>query len=518
MAENKSVRLILVELLSQIEGRQASEALAGRALFDLNDEVRQAALKALKNRPAEEYLPALLLGFQYPWQAAAEHAAEALVMLELRAAVPRLIPLLDRDPEKPLAVDLNQRRVTVVPELVRINHLGNCLLCHAPSFTTTDLVRGRVPLPGQALPAPVSTPQYYEGNQGIFVRADVTYLKQDFSVNQPVPHPGPWPAYQRFDYLVRLRPVAPLELNLLEKKAKQGPTITPRREALLFALRELTGKDLGPLSEHWKQFLPIRDTGNGPEEAEVGPKVGADLPSPGSDPVASGRQALAEFLAQIPVKDLRARLKDSSREVRHAAVLACELSKANALLPDLTERLKDSDPAIARDAERVLTRLDPTFPFRAEAVRLGAALADAGPAEQGQLVQKFRVGKGPAFDLALARVIPNLPLAVRPKARAALTERLEALTPQQLREKLHDGDRELRQAAVLATARKKVWSLVPDLIPLLNDADRTIIQAARQALREITRRDVGPEAGVAQVSRIEIMADWQTWWKAQGTR
>jgi hypothetical protein len=41
---------------------------------------------------------------------------------------------------------------------VRINHLGNCLLCHSPSTSRADLVRGAVPTPGQPLPAPATTP------------------------------------------------------------------------------------------------------------------------------------------------------------------------------------------------------------------------------------------------------------------------------------------------------------------------------------------------------------------------
>ena len=54
-------------------------------------------------------------------------------------------------------------------------------------------------------PGGPTSPQYYDGD-GIFVRADVTYLRQDFSVMQSVENPGKWPALQRFDFLVRIRP------------------------------------------------------------------------------------------------------------------------------------------------------------------------------------------------------------------------------------------------------------------------------------------------------------------------
>ena len=61
--------------------------------------------------------------------------------------------------------------------MVRINHLGNCALCHPPSLARTDFVRGAVPTPGQPLPPPTAS-QYYD-NGTIFVRADTTYLRHE---------------------------------------------------------------------------------------------------------------------------------------------------------------------------------------------------------------------------------------------------------------------------------------------------------------------------------------------------
>src|SRR5262249_48983281 len=46
MAENKSVRLILVELLSQVKHKRAVGPLVQHALFDLHPEVRAAAVQA----------------------------------------------------------------------------------------------------------------------------------------------------------------------------------------------------------------------------------------------------------------------------------------------------------------------------------------------------------------------------------------------------------------------------------------------------------------------------------------
>ncbi len=250
-AEDKPLRLLLVELLGRIHGRAATEGLVRRALFDLSDEVREAAVTALRQRPAEESRPLLLDGFRYPWPPAADHAAEAVVALRDTDAVPDLIRLLDRpDPALPTAPAGPDGKVgtPVVHELVRVNHLRNCLLCHAPSFAVNDAVRGLVPTPGQPVP-PSFQPQYYEANNGIFARADVTYLRQDFSVPQPVEAHGVWPASQRYDYLVRVRPANADELLALARRTDTYP----QREAVLFALNRLTGKDRGALD--WEGVL-----------------------------------------------------------------------------------------------------------------------------------------------------------------------------------------------------------------------------------------------------------------------
>jgi HEAT repeats len=285
-SEDRPVRLLLVELLAAIKGRAAAAALARRAVFDLSAEVREAAVQALANRPRSEFRQVLLDGLRYPWAPAADHAAEALAALNDREALPRLTALLDEpDPAQPAlriyhnldpallllapwpenvwppptAVVLdegqgNERRtrllpylddaperiqastqsVSVVREVVRVNHLRNCLLCHSPSFAATDPVRGLVPSPGQPLP-PLFTTPYYEGRNGTFVRADVTYLRQDFSVPQPVAKADNWPAYQRYDYVVRTR--YPTEEELRRKE----PAAYPQRETVRWAIRELNG-------------------------------------------------------------------------------------------------------------------------------------------------------------------------------------------------------------------------------------------------------------------------------------
>jgi hypothetical protein len=244
--QGPAVRLKLVELLASWDDSQASVLLAQRALFDPSATVRATAVQALGKRPHAEFRQVLLDGLRYPWPPVADHAAEVLAALRDRDALEKLVALLDQpDPREPF---LNEKKERVVPELVAINHLRNCLLCHPASFAETDAARGVVPIPG----AELSRKGYNSDRSGdIFARADVTYLQQDFSVFQPVNSAAPWPDEQRFDYLVRRRVVSPDEQLSAASKATY-----PQREAVLFALRELTGEDRGEQASTWRKLLP----------------------------------------------------------------------------------------------------------------------------------------------------------------------------------------------------------------------------------------------------------------------
>jgi hypothetical protein len=274
-AETDGVRHHLVKMLAATKGKAASVALAQRAVFELNIDVREAAVKALKDRPREEYRPVLLEALRYPWHPVADRAAEVLVAVDDRDAVFDLAALLDQpDPRAPTQDKDNK---WVVTEVVRVNHLGNCLLCHAPSSAKDDPMRGVVPERGKPLPE-----VYYQSSSGDFVRADVTYLRQDFSLVLPVEKPEKWPTQQRFDYLLRKRALTADEVSHLGSakdapKAKAigypggaAPAHQPhptkdvakgkapfylQREAVLWTLRELTGKDAGDKSEDWHLLL-----------------------------------------------------------------------------------------------------------------------------------------------------------------------------------------------------------------------------------------------------------------------
>lgn len=230
--EGPAVRMQIIKRLAESKAGNVGTTLAQRAVFDLSPVVREAAIAALKKRSAADYRPILLQSLRYPWPVVANHAAEALVALNDRQAIPDLTRLLDQpDPRAPYQ---NKEKKWVIAEMVRVNHFGNCVLCHAPATTRNDPVRGVVPERGERIPE-----MYYDGPSGSFVRADVTYLQQDFSVMQPVAEPKKWPSIQRFDYLIRERELSADEVKRFEARRQEPNGSYPQREAVLWAIREL---------------------------------------------------------------------------------------------------------------------------------------------------------------------------------------------------------------------------------------------------------------------------------------
>jgi hypothetical protein len=234
---DQSVGIPLVNQLGEIKTAGASEALAERAIYDLSPIVRRTACEALSFRPRAEFRETLIAGLRYPWAPVAIHAAQALVAVDDRQTMPQLSKMVNApDPSLPVK---NEKGEWVKSELVRINHLRNCYLCHAPSNENTDLVRGAVPIPGEPLPR-----VYYGSREGNFVRADVTYLKQDFSLTQQVKKTDKddrWPEFQRFDYVARTRPATDEEIAGVKKLASAAEQSVdyPQRLAVMFAIEGL---------------------------------------------------------------------------------------------------------------------------------------------------------------------------------------------------------------------------------------------------------------------------------------
>jgi hypothetical protein len=259
--EVPAMREGLVKYLAAVSNVEATQALARLAIFSAEDEVRQAALDALKVRRERDYTAILLQGLRYPLPAVARRASEAIVKLERNDLIPQLVDLLDEpDPRAPALKEVNNKRVPVVRELVRINHHKNCLLCHAPGNTGTvsaEALTAAVPVPNEPLPLP--SQGYQQSSPDLLVRVDVTYLRQDFSMLLPVADANPWPEMQRFDFLVRTRVLTDKAAKAFEEVlAKRGPgVLSPYHRAALAALRELTGRDTEPTPEAWRRLLRL---------------------------------------------------------------------------------------------------------------------------------------------------------------------------------------------------------------------------------------------------------------------
>jgi hypothetical protein len=259
--EAPAMRLGLVKYLAAVSHAEATRALARLAVFSEEDEVRLAAIAALKVRRERDYTDILLGSLRYPWPAVARRGADALARLERTDLVPQLVELLDEpDPRAPVVKTANGRRVHEARELVRINHHRNCLLCHAPGNTpnvSPDTLTASVPVPSDPLPAPADG--YQTTSPDLSVRIDVTYLRPDFSMLQAVADANPWPEMQRFDFLVRTRELTEQEAVATREALATGEPgrPSPYHRAVLVALRELTGRDTAPTAEAWRRLLNL---------------------------------------------------------------------------------------------------------------------------------------------------------------------------------------------------------------------------------------------------------------------
>ena len=254
--ESIPMRKALVSKLTKLQAPAASAALAHRAVYEPLPELRQQAVQALKGRPAADYVPVFFQALRGPWPPAADLAAEALTALAPSEAVPGLVALLEApNPSTPVP---DEHGVPSVRELVKINHNHNCVLCHAQSVSRGDGIRVAAPSPIRPLPPPFTLANYEGGGKGgssvpldtVFVRADVTYLRQDFSWALPVANPGPWPSLQRFDFVVRTRPAVEHEIAAAKVERE-----TPQKRAILRSLQAITGKDFGDRATDWRNGL-----------------------------------------------------------------------------------------------------------------------------------------------------------------------------------------------------------------------------------------------------------------------
>jgi hypothetical protein len=311
--EDDPTRMVLVDELGKVKDPVATRILASRAIFDLSPEIRKSAVESLKKRSPGTYRKYLVSKLRYPWAPAADHVAETLIALDDKKAIPELTALLNK-PDPRLPVYNSKLKTGVVKEVVRINHMRNCFLCHTVSMLQTDLVRGAVPRPGQLLPQ-----MYYNTAVADFVQADVTYLRQDFSVAQPVENATPWPRMQRYDYMVRTRKATDAEMAEL----RDSPSASyPQKNAVLTALRGLSGRDLGTSTEAWQKYAAGLAPTKATAEKEAGPK---DNPSKDKPPKDSGTAEASKEEMQAAAKLKLAKMLQNDGIVDKAKVFYQEI-------------------------------------------------------------------------------------------------------------------------------------------------------------------------------------------------
>jgi hypothetical protein len=264
--ESVPMRLGLAKYLATVPHTEATQALARLAVFAPEPMVRRAAILGLKGRAAKDTTEIFLAGLRYPWPPIAEHAATAIVALDRKDLLPQLVAMLDEaDPRSPYPQKMEGKETLVLKQLVRLNHNENCLLCHAPvdKSVPADVLVAPMPGPADPLPGEPTTNSYNVAknhpSSELFVRLDVTYLRQDFSLLQITQSLGIWAKQQRFDFLVRTINVTPEQAQSLQQKLQKAHISSPYQEALLSALRELTGQDAAPTAAAWRKALKLGD-------------------------------------------------------------------------------------------------------------------------------------------------------------------------------------------------------------------------------------------------------------------
>lgn len=362
-AEGQPVRRMSCELLRGLPTAAATETLVKWAVFDTDPDTRAAAVDALRDRDPKEVSRLLVGHVRYPWPRAVEHACEALIALGCAGAVPHLAAAYESpDPDAPFEAELPGHAGGVFRrEVVRVNHLKNCVLCHAPSFAQTDLIRGTVPDVTQPLPPPTS-PSYYTSG-GTQITAEYTYLRQDFSVVQPVTSPGPWPVRQRFDYVVSVRRHVGLAVPF-------PPANSPYRRAIGVAIRELSGRD-PDRDRDWVRWQ--RDLAGQPAHGSVGEAARvAVLETKPAALLAVKRQ---EF-SLPPTRMAGHEVYELVENLRAAHGAAATRLALTAYLDPLT---RDPDPAEAARAGRLLNAVrfaGPNDDALAPALRTAARATD----------------------------------------------------------------------------------------------------------------------------------------------
>jgi hypothetical protein len=150
-----------------------------------------------------------------------------------------------------------------------------------------------------------------------------------------------------------------------------------------------------------------------------------------------------------------------------------------------------------------------------EGSRLAESLVKAPATRRGELLDTMESEKGVKYTEALAAAIPRLDGESHRRAREALANRLTRMKDETLADYLQDDDAEIRRAAALAVGQKESKTLLPSLIPLLCDAETSVVRAAHASLKALTGQDFGPAAKATREERDQAVRKWIEWWSKQ---
>ena len=215
-----------------------------------------------------EYTDVLLQGMRYPMPAVARRTAQAIIVLNRTDLLPQLAEMLGEAARYPRGAD-GRRGGRRGPRSGAHQSSPQLLALPRPGDDGA-IVRGARLDADSGLPFPTTLCEYY-GERLVqnepAVRADTTYLRQDFWVMLPVADATPWPEKQRFDFLVRTRVVEGAELAKLQAEIAARPAgqLSKPESRHRLALRELTGQNADPTRKPgamcWRR---IDDPRNGP--------------------------------------------------------------------------------------------------------------------------------------------------------------------------------------------------------------------------------------------------------------
>ena len=158
------------------------------ALYAPEETVRaRGHIDGLKSRPAKDYTDmscCKVSAIPSPWSQ--KRAAEAARQIASQGCGQRTRQGARRTrPAAPPAKKTIEGKASLVHvrELVRVNHHRNCVLCHAPAARDDAVFSAPVALPDRELPAPSEGYGGRQSSPDLFVRIDMTYLRQDFSLD-----------------------------------------------------------------------------------------------------------------------------------------------------------------------------------------------------------------------------------------------------------------------------------------------------------------------------------------------